>query len=306
MYFPYLRGKQFELEALLEVNPSVYQNTLPILEPITISRRNLYTRLTNQQVPLILVTNPFYPPANTITTAQIQNVVDTELSTHTSLVLGFIIDQRLDIGQLHAFLTLNPNREKAVIFRHNPFPNDLITIQSLLSVNPADYLIFDEKKTSNRTQAFFNSHPRQVLLTDGFQRKDRNFDYPASSSFDSLYSSWRAGGWFGIGDYLTIGDHYRDGGGPAYVVTLHVTVQTPTGLVVHHFSSTSQPRLGVLPALKFTEANSSLNSSTHISPLASNGLTLFRNWHATQFYPGLGAPKKASMIHHIELMSSIV
>ncbi len=38
MYFPYLRGKQFELEALVNVNPGVYSNTIPILEPISTSK----------------------------------------------------------------------------------------------------------------------------------------------------------------------------------------------------------------------------------------------------------------------------
>ncbi|MGN6394938.1 MAG: sce7725 family protein [Mucilaginibacter sp.] len=306
MYFPYLRGKQFELEALLEVNPNVYQNTIPILEPITLARRRLYSNLTTQNIPLILVTNPFYSRTRPLTAAQIQNVIDNELSTHNSLVLGFIIDQRFDIADLNTFLTANATRRKAIILRNNPIPTNLTAIQSLIGTHSVDYIIFDEVKTTPRTRAFFSSHPQRVLLTDGFQRQERNADYPLDSAFDSIYDSWATDGWFGTGDYLTIGDFFRDGGGQAYVVTLHVTVPTLSGILIHHFSSTSYSTSPTFPALKFSEANRLLNTSTAVIPLNSNGLTLYRNWHIANFFPGLGAAKKASIMHHIELMSTLV
>jgi hypothetical protein len=37
MYFPYLRGKRFEMLALLEVPIATYQNMLPIVEPVAAS-----------------------------------------------------------------------------------------------------------------------------------------------------------------------------------------------------------------------------------------------------------------------------
>jgi hypothetical protein len=306
MYFPYLRGKQFELEALLEVNSAVYQNTLPILEPITLARRRLYTSLTNQNVPLILVTNPFYPVKDTISSLTIQNVLDNELANHKGIILAFIIDQRFVIQDLDAFLSSNPTREKAIIFRYNLVPAILIAIQALLINHSVRYIIFDESKTSSRTQTFFNSHPRCVLLTDGFQRQERNADYPVNSGFDSIISTWRTSGWQGIGDYLTVGDYFRSGGGQPYVVTLHLTVSTTSGLVMQHFSSTSHPTTGGFAALKFTEANRLLNTSSSVLSLASSGLTLFRTWHTSQHFPQLGAAKKASMMHHIEFMSSLI
>jgi hypothetical protein len=306
MYFPYLRGKQFELEALLDVNPTVFKNTLPIVEPITLGRKNLYSRLSNQDVPLILVTNPFYPRTNTLSTSSIQSLIDNELANHTTLTAGFIIDQRFDTSHLVAFLTTNPTREKAIIFRCNPTPAVLVIIKSLIATQHISYLVFDESKTTNRTQVVFNNHPKVVLLTDGFQRQERNADYPANSAFDSVYNTWTTSSWYGIGDYVTIGDFFREGGGQAYVICLHITVPTSSGLIIHHFSSISHPKTATFPALKFTEANQSLNISAHISPLNSSGLKLYRHWHHTQHYPGLGAAKKASMMHHIEIMSSVI
>jgi len=306
MYFPYLRGKQFELEALIELPTSVFINTLPILEPINVSQRRLYSRLANQGTPFILVTNPFYPQNSRLTNAAVQSLIDTELLTHPSLNLGFIIDQRFNVSELNSFLTSNPTRNKILIFRYNVLPSDLAAIQASISANPVLYIVFDDRRTNNTTRTAFNSHQGQVLLTDGFQRQDRNFDYPAVSTFDSNYATWQADGWAGIGDYLTIGDYYQDGGGPVFVVCLHITVPTVNGLLMYHFSSTVHSSTGGLSAPKFSEANSILVNSPFTLPFATNGIDIYRDIYNRSHNPQLGVAKKASIMHHIELMSGLI
>lgn len=310
MYLPYLRGKQFELEALLNVPTAVYANTLPILEPISSPKggnnKRLYTSLATQGIPLILVMNPFYPQGHRFTTARVQQIVDNELATHPSLTLGFLIDQRFNLADLNAFLTSNPNLGKAIIIRVNPLPADLNAIQLAIGAHPVQYIVFDDKRTNNATRNTFNAHPGRMLITDGFQRQDRNSDYPAVSTFDSNYSTWGGNGWSGIGDYLSIGDHFQDGGGPAYVVTLHLSIESPTGILMHHFSSTTNSNIMGLTPQKFAEANDLLVNHPDVAPLTSSGLNLFRGWHAAAHNPSLGAAKQASLMHHIELLSGII
>jgi hypothetical protein len=305
MYFPYLRGKQFEIEALIEAPHWVYQNALPIIEPINITRRRFST-LASRNIPYILITNPYHPQNNRLSTASIQNMIDTELASFTSILLGFIVDTRFNTANLNSFLNSNMTRRKALIFRYSPQVADLSAIRSALSVNPVDYIIFDDRKVNNTTRNAFSANTNIVLITDGFQRQDKNSDYPVSSDFESNFSSWRTSGLVGIGDYLTIGDHFQEGGGQVYVVSLHVTVQTPTGLEVRHFSSTFDAAFRGFAAQKFAEANTLLVSSPTIVPLNSVGLDIYRDLHARSHNPQLGVAKKASIIRHIELMSSIV
>lgn len=304
MYFPYLRGKEFELLALLEVNRNVYSNTIPILEPVKSSdRRKLYEKIANANFPLIIVTNPYY---GDLSVNDVQTIIDEKFAVHTSLILGFIVDNRFNIADLRAFLNNNQGRRKALIFRYNPLPADLNLIQAAITTTPVSFVIFDDKKTGAITRAAFSAHSGQVVLTDGFQRQERNSDYPVISSFDSQYGVWRTKGLFGIGDYLTIGDVFQDGRGPVYVVALHVTTVTTSGMLAHHFKSTVFDTTQGLSAPKFAEANGLLVTSPSITPLTSGGLTLYRGWHTNAHNPQLGAAKKASMIHHIELMSRIV
>ena len=308
MYFPYLRGKVFELEALTEVSQNVFSNTVPIIEPINVTTRGkgLYRTIVSRLAPFILIMNPVHLTRNPLTTAAVQDLVDTTLQNHTSLNLGFIIDENFNLGRLSAFLASNPTRAKSLIFRHSPFPAEIQSIQTAIITHPVTYIIFDDRTVDNPTRNAFANHSGRVLITDGFQRKQRNADYRAASSFASNFPTWRNNGWAGIGDYLTMGDHVNDGGGGAYVITLHITRSAQNGITTHHFSSTYQPTVQGLAAPKFAEANALLVTSPDFVSLNSSGLILYRSWHNTQHNPQLGAAKKASMMHHIELMSTLV
>lgn len=310
MYFPYLRGKQFELEALLAVSSTVYRNTIPIVEPISSSGSRLYStlyaKLTSQSIPLLLITNPYFPTSGALSSSSVQTIIDTEMAAHRLLTLGFIIDQRFTLTALNSFLSANPNRDKALIFRFSPIQTELAAIQTALVGHPIQYMVFDERRSNMTVRSTFAAHPRKILLTDGFQRQDRNADYPSASMFESRYLTRTSDGWYGIGDYLIIGDFFKDGGGQGYVVTIHITAETTAGLLVYHFSSSLHSTTRGLTPLKFAEANNLLISSPQVIPLTSNGLDLFRDWHTRSHNPSLGAAKKASIMHHIELMSAIV
>lgn len=308
MYFPYLRGKQFELEALLGVPMAVYGNVLPIVEPVNSSSGKYYLKLAQQARPFILIMNPQHPKRGRLNIATVQtSLVDTSLLSHPSLTLGFIVDQQLSLAELQTFLVSNPTKDKAVIFRYNPIPTALAAIDAVLRSHPPTYFIFDESRTSPRTRAAFGWHAQQVLITDGFQREERNSDYLPLSAFDSNLSTWKADRLFGIGDYLSVGDHFQEGGSQPLVVTLHMTIPATHGLEMHHFSSTINPTIkgGVAP--KFREACNLLVNSPLVRALpVSTGITMYQDWDTRAHLPHLGAAKKASMQHHIETLSRLI
>jgi hypothetical protein len=228
------------------------------------------------------------------------------LNAHPALLLGFIIDARFTIRQLTTFLAGNVNRNKVLMFRNNPISPTVALIQAAIAASPVEFIVFDETKTNSTTRGAFAAHRRRILLTDGFKKQDANVDYPRVSAFTSNYGIYRADGWHGVGDYLTIGDNFQPGGGPVYVVALHVTKLTPHGLVVHHFTSTSSRTVRGLAAVKFSEANTALVTSRETAPMASVGIEYFRDWHHRSHNPQLVAAKKASIIHHMETMSALV
>lgn len=306
MYFPFLRGKQFELEALIELPIHVFNNTIPIIEPVNLPRRPFYTRIGQRGFPFILIVNPYHPQGSRRSMAEIQNLIDTELSNQVNLIVGFLIDGRFNNQDLNHFLNSNPTLQKAVIFRNNPIRTDLPQITASLTQNQVDFYFFDDRNTSHALRSAFNYPKNSILLVDGFQRQDRNSDYPTLSTFDSIVGTWQVAGLLGCGDYVTIGDHFSASGGPVYVVTIHVTINAPGGLEMHHFSSTVNATVKGLPAPKVQEANSLLNASPLVAQMNTHGINIFRHLHATGHNPQLGVLKKASIMHHIELVSSLI
>lgn len=115
----------------------------------------------------------------------------------------------------------------------------------------------------------------------------------------------------GFGDFLTVGDQYRDGGGPAYAVAIHLTYIDPSKdeqMFIHHFLSDSQ-NTPTNPAGKFREAVAKLIAAVDAlnSPiLKSNAVAEFRRFHDTGHFPGLGYVKKLSMQHHIETLADFL
>lgn len=312
MYFPYLRGKQFELSALLNVNPRVYRNTVPIIEPVKITGGvypGLVKKLAQAGFPFVLVTNPQHGDLDVATVQG--GLIDSALAAHPSVTLGFIVHQHFNLPDLRTFLRDNPTHAKALIFRFTPTPPVLSSIESLVRPANLSYIFFDEKKAMPPVRAAMAWHPNQVMITDGFQRQDRNADYPSSSAFYTLVHSWRSMGLTGMGDYLTIGDNFSDGGGPVYVVALHLTTHSPaSGVEVMHFASTTSSSVKGLPAPKFSEASAALVADPTVrrmaTSLGSTGIAMYDYWNSTSHFPQLGQAKQASLQHHIELMSSLV
>ncbi len=280
---------------------------MPIIEPVSgMTNRvanGIYRRLNAANTPIILIVNPEF---GVLSETDVRtHLVNGILNTHANLILGYIVGQRTTIAELHIFLTSNPNNLKAVIFHANFVPAMLNAFVREIQVNQPAHLIFESRRTSYITQNAF-IHPNRILITDGFQSQSKNANYPNDSVFTSDCYTYRAAGWNGIGDYQTVGDNYREGGGQPYVVTLHITRDAGGNLITQHYSSMTNRNLPGEAPLKFTEACNELVTSPFIIPLTSTGINMFRGWHITAHFPQLGAAKQASIQHHMELLSSLV
>lgn len=310
MYYPYLRGKQFELQAIENIDHAVYSNTIPIVEPMTrvanTRANNVYSRLATASNPLICIVNPDFRDLTENQTRA--NFINNHLAGHTNLTLGYIISQHTTPSQIRTFLTSDLNRQKALIFKANFTTARLNSIVNEVRANQPAHLVFESRKTGHTTQTAFAWHPHRVLITDGFQSQIKNANYPANSFYSSDYLTYRGNGWSGIGDYQTLGEEVKEGGAPPYVVALHLTRDAGPahGLMVDHYLSYSNTGIQGDAGPKFLEACGLLVTSPLTMPLTSTGLTLYRRWNTASHFPTLGGAKQASLQHHIELLSRLV
>ena len=147
-----------------------------------------------------------------------------------------------------------------------------------------------------------------IIDANSFKKQKRNSDYKDESFFTDIHTSYSENiGVIGFGDYTITGDDFTESGGPAYVVTIHLSYTKPEefdDMYVRHFKSFDNAS-PTQPGEKFGNALSKLinfadeNNEVLYSTL---GLQGYYALNQAGHFPGLGQVKKLSMQHHIETL----
>jgi hypothetical protein len=150
-----------------------------------------------------------------------------------------------------------------------------------------------------------------VLYGDFFDKKSRNADYSDKSFYSTLHTEWQSfSNAIGFGDYTILSEEYIESGGPAYVVTIHlsyVDAQEFDSMYVRHFSSFNDES-PTNPGGKFKSALDKVCEFIKTNPNEFNNTQGLRELLGLQgsAFPGLGQVKKYSMKHHIETTCDFV
>lgn len=311
MYFPYFRGKQYELIALRECatilsNSQIY----PIIEPVKnnfSSIERCLTELMENEVYFTLITNPLVGELRHNSFSIYDEIIEGTLKGYAEYSIGYIVDDETTLKDVERLINDYNQIDISIIHNGFPKPKKLKRI-----VNNADNIkdhIFIEGHSGKLYQKHFKyKGVDRVLLRDGF-RKVKNALYPDDEHFSDLHVTYEDEGMNGFGDYLIVGDEFSETGGPAYAVALHLTyIDEDDDMRIKHFKSdrTDTP---TDPAGKFYEALEKLvieindpSSMVFMSSACDEFLYLYNKPH----FPGLGYIKKLSMIHHIELLAKFL
>jgi len=143
--------------------------------------------------------------------------------------------------------------------------------------------------------------------------KNRNSDYSTQPQFFSdahlTFTNPLEQNQIGFGDYLIIDKAWSESGGPAFVIALHITYieSNNFNMYVKHNLSISSPGNQSDPAGKFQEALHSMLQFANQTPSLDQSTLGFKEYiriYNNKHYPGLGIPKKLSMMHHIETINN--
>lgn len=307
MYFPYFRGKQFELILLREQADFLASNhQLPIIEPVRSNTKQLekaIVALNDKIAQHIIIMNPSageHANDHSAICALLQSV-----PTNSSTITGIKLTYDLTEEQIQDLLHALPTDSFALI--HAGYQNyawlqaELINRQLTPRFN-----IFITNPGHLYKNAFATN---SVVIRDGFQLM-RNRDYPPEEFFSDLHTTYVRDGFDHFGDYLTIGEQYKEGGGPAYAVAIHLTylntVDENTIWIKHYISDSNFDTSD--PANKAKEALTKLANEhqTRTFQIPSTpALDELLAYRAQNHFPGLGMLKKLSMWHHLHVVASI-
>lgn len=295
MYYPYLRAKSEELNSLLELD--LIANVIPILEPISLETNiSKFKRLIAKNVHFVLVINP------QAVQLSIEDIIDGfvngVLNEYDNYSIAYILHNASTQAELQLFHQI-PDRNKYLIHRV-----DFNNLRLLDDVN-VNFHVFCESLV---TEGYINSIDslNKIILLDGFDRLQRNADYPLESFFSNLHFTYVHNGFIGIGDYLTQGDNFSVGGGPANAVAIHLTILRNNEVYIRHFISDNREGRG-RTAEKFYEALTHLIRFVDENDvLETSAILNYRDLFEREHYPGLAVNKRYSLKNHVEQISSII
>lgn len=304
MYYPYFRGKQYELLTIRECADLLKAASfIPIIEPVKEALSGLERALeaiSSAEGSAIVILNPSYGNYSGDGEA-ICSLFRDKFAVGENIIPGILLSESISLVEIEEMLKRLERRTVSLI--HSGF-SDAAGLKSLVDKFPnIESHIFIEKHCGKLYQKKFKLG-KKVLLRDGFTKRP-NREYPPLEFFSDLHATYAEEGVAGFGDYLMVGDDYSDGGGPAYAVAIHLTfINADEEMHIHHFVSNTNDTPKD-PAKKFAEALDKLILAVNAfgsDILNTSAVIEFKDLHAKGHFPGLGYVKKLSMKHHIETL----
>lgn len=306
MYFPYFRGKQYELITVREqATLMAKRKFVPIIEPVKESLSGLQRAVEAVHEAggrYILIVNPYHGD-HSPDAAKLQEYGDAMVgragaSMGILLMDGVAVDDVLELNERY--------KGQRVALIHMGFPEPRQLASELGKEVGELTHVFVEDRCSKLYRRRFVSDER-VLVRDGFRRLP-NREYADVETFSDLHVTFEDEGAEAFGDFLIVGNDYSESGGPAYAVAIHLTFidhEYDDELRMYHFKSdrSSTPQD---PAGKFAEALKKLVDEVEReeSPiLRTTAVREFLELHHKEHFPGLGSVKRLSMNHHIETLA---
>lgn len=310
MYFPYLRGKQFELLAIRELSPILDAGKIiPIIEPVKSNIASLKTALEllqRNQVRCQVVINPAVGDFRTNYTSLDQFIGSMVAGGNSFVIPSFIISNDRDFEEAKKIIERQNYGSSGYSFIHL---NKLNNVDGLAAYSSASNCLYHSIQTAHLFAMRRKLGSNVCMLNDYFNKLPRNTEYIGIpfEVFSSDYNYYQQESCIAFADYLTIGKDYSEGGGAAYAVAIHLTFKDSGSedIQIAHFVSDNNEGPED-PARKFFEALDKLVKFTDRNGIDTLAVRKFKELHNNQAYPGLGVVKKLSIMNHIELIQSLI
>lgn len=302
MYFPYFRGRQYELLALKELASQslISSSVIPVIEPVKIipALNSSLDAFKAASLPVALVVNPNVGDL-TDETKSIEHLLEQHAS-ESNLIPAILIDERA--SDALSWLGNWGIEENSVLALLND-SDWLERYQSLFFETPR-YTLCPYDRYIRRVVK-----NNSVIFENKFNKKSRNADYPEEEGYSKDHLDYTAEGYVGFGDYSIVGDDYVESGFAPYAVAIHIVYFAEDGSMrIRHFVSDSNEDITDV-AGKFYEAVKKLHKwyadGNYAGQLTVGLETLLNHFH-NKTYPGLPTLKKLSIMHHLELMSKFL
>lgn len=307
-YYPYLRGKQYELLALREISEVDTSGNVicPIIEPIKLSPtlKKTIEILRDGHRPFVLVVNPEYGELSGKSVEQTFSEIMAFIGESVP-EMSIALLYHVRTAELQDFLQNQDVQNVSLIVKKDP--SETSVLSNLLVRQGVNKVFVDESLSRSVRRLIRNSAAEKITLANRFEVKAKNADYQEQEdeffSDDHLY--FEEDGFQGFSDYSTIGDEYKDSGFLPYAVAIHLTYMKEDNVLwIHHFVSDSNDDYNDVPN-KLYEALTKMHHWYQEKEYPhTRALNQLMDYYDKEAFPGLGMLKKLSMLNHFEIISN--
>jgi hypothetical protein len=316
MYFPYLRGKQYELIALRELAESLGEHGVihPIIEPVRDSTATF--RITSQvlqehEAKFTAVINPMVgdfssEKDNDLDHESLVGIINEFIDDYNCFYAGILLTSSTDFSHINNLLSDLQGDYSLKLIHLGRIP-DIDELGNFVDENNVTHNLFREQRIIRRYRRIIENDSK-VILDDPFNEQRTNADYADDTDefFTDEHIYYEEDGFAGFADYLTLGESYSDSGFAPHAVAIHLTYEENNGEIwIHHFVSDSNEDYTDV-AGTFGEALEKLIEFIDENNIESEACDEFREHDRDNHYPGLGSVVKLSVKHHIELVTDIL
>lgn len=301
MYYPFLRGRQFELIALRELaSENRTQGIItPIIEPVKKSTNNLKIAnkiFTENEQNAFLILNP--------------NVG--ELARDNEIIFEFL--NQLEYSSFFPAFHFRDNSEfileqienfnlsNCMLLGTNEISPDDENFISLIGRPEISHITISDPDRNRDLKRFLQDSGKQFIrLDDLFERQPRNSNFLniESHRFSEEHRYYVGDRYQGFSDFTPLASEFVDGGSTPRAVVIHLTyINGQDQIWIRHFTSNTNDTIANVQG-KFGEAASKAVNYCRENNLNNSAIEELEHYFDTGHYPGLGTVKKISIKNHL-------
>ncbi|MGK0449209.1 MAG: hypothetical protein ACJA2M_003014 [Polaribacter sp.] len=304
MYYPYLRGRQFELIALREyaLIHGANNNVVPIIEPVKKTFNSLklaIPKFIEGEMKFALILNPQVGEIKDF--SSITSELQEQLSDTSKWIPAFIVTNNIDVINLE--IEKN-NYDEIMIICSDRADTASSNFLTFISNRKIKYVVSKENRILKRKI----SEKDFIRLDDNFNSQKRNKDFLSISEekFTEEHLFYKADNYAGFSDYTVLISDFIEGGGAPYAVAIHLTYEKDSEEIwIRHFTSISNDDIANIQG-KFEEAARKAVNFINTKPIETEAALELRRYYDEAKYPGLGIVKKIAIKNHIELINKVI
>ena len=308
MYYPYLRGKQFELLALREFVEKYSDDckVFPIIEPVKSSFNSMkiaFKKLNEKNVPYALILNP--QKGDLIGKVEIiLSELDELLSMTDKWMPAYIVNT--NSKGIRSNIQAKEYQQVMLICQDSIDTNNH-DFKELLEMPEVRKVIFADNNRSFKRE--LGRQGKEIIrIDDNFKPRKRNSDYCdiEEEKFSEEVFYYKEDGFDGFSDYTVLPSTFIEGGMLPYALAIHLTYKkNEEEIWIRHFvSDTNDDNTNIHK--KFREASQKAVVFFESILYSNEAIGELTEYYRNDQYPGLGVLKKVSIKNHLELMNAIL